>query len=66
MTTANTPATTNAARAHSECGQSIWYDNVRRGLLQAATSPASCTAVVRGCTSNPTIFEKAIGGLNGL
>lgn len=54
--------TTNAQRAYSEFGQSIWYDNVQRGLLQSGQFAALVQAGVRGCTSNPTIFDKAIGG----
>jgi transaldolase/glucose-6-phosphate isomerase len=43
-----------------ELGQSIWYDNMRRGLLQSGELAALVDAGVRGLTSNPTIFEKAI------
>ncbi len=44
-------------------GQSIWYDNVRRSLI----SSGQLTRMVsedglRGLTSNPSIFEKAITG----
>lgn len=54
--------TANAQRAHDECGQSIWYDNVRRSLLQSGHFARLVAEGVRGCTSNPTIFEKAIAG----
>lgn len=44
-------------------GQSIWYDNIRRGLI---TSGELRTMVERdglmGMTSNPAIFEKAVTG----
>jgi len=43
-------------------GQSIWYDFIRRDML---TGPGLTTLVdegIRGVTSNPSIFEKAIGG----
>ncbi len=44
-------------------GQSIWYDNIRRRLI---TSGELARLVaedgVLGITSNPTIFQKAIGG----
>jgi transaldolase / glucose-6-phosphate isomerase len=44
-------------------GQSIWYDNIRRGLI---TSGALQKFIqedgLRGVTSNPSIFAKAIGG----
>ncbi|HVR03517.1 MAG TPA: bifunctional transaldolase/phosoglucose isomerase [Polyangia bacterium] len=41
-------------------GQSIWYDNMRRGLLVSGELRDLVEAGVRGLTSNPTIFEKAI------
>ncbi len=44
-------------------GQSIWYDNIRRKLLQDGTFQALIDHKgVVGVTSNPTIFQKAIGG----
>lgn len=44
-------------------GQSIWYDNIRRGLLGSGELKALIDAgEIRGVTSNPTIFEKAIAG----
>lgn len=54
--------TTTAQRASSEFGQSIWYDNVQRGLLSSGEFKSLIARGVRGCTSNPTIFDKAIGG----
>jgi transaldolase / glucose-6-phosphate isomerase len=51
---------TNAERVHRELGQSLWYDNLERGLLRSGAFQALLDAGVRGCTSNPTIFEKAI------
>nr|MDT8304384.1 bifunctional transaldolase/phosoglucose isomerase [Anaerolineae bacterium] len=41
-------------------GQSIWYDNIRRALIESGELAALFTAGVRGVTSNPSIFEKAI------
>jgi transaldolase / glucose-6-phosphate isomerase len=52
--------TTNAERVYREFGQSLWYDNLERGLLRSGAFQALLDAGVRGCTSNPTIFEKAI------
>jgi transaldolase/glucose-6-phosphate isomerase len=43
-------------------GQSIWYDNIRRALLDHGDLQALVEAGVRGVTSNPSIFEKAIAG----
>ena len=47
----------------SRLGQSIWYDNIRRGLIVSGDLQRLIDddAVV-GVTSNPTIFEKAIDG----
>jgi transaldolase len=41
-------------------GQSIWYDNIRRGLLASGELQALIDDGVSGVTSNPTIFKKAI------
>ena len=43
-------------------GQSVWYDNVRRGLLTSGELKRLIALGVTGVTSNPTIFEKAIAG----
>lgn len=43
-------------------GQSIWYDNISRELLNDGTIAHWIGQGVRGMTSNPTIFEKAING----
>ncbi len=42
--------------------QSIWYDNIRRALLDHGDLQALVEAGVTGVTSNPSIFEKAIAG----
>ena len=42
-------------------GQSIWYDNIRRNLLEDGTLAAMIArGDIRGVTSNPSIFQKAI------
>jgi len=41
-------------------GQSIWYDNIQRAMLDDGRMQALITQGVSGLTSNPTIFEKAI------
>jgi len=59
-------------------GQSVWYDNIRRALIDSGdlaqkigALPSGVTSTLgqkvggdglRGVTSNPTIFEKAITG----
>ncbi len=53
---------TNAQSTHADFGQSIWYDNIRRKDLQDGSFAALVARGVRGCTSNPAIFNKAIGG----
>lgn len=42
-------------------GQSVWLDYIRRDLLDGALGEL-VDAGLRGMTSNPTIFEKAIAG----
>ena len=45
----------------NEYGQSPWYDNIRRSLLESGELTRMITDDgIRGVTSNPTIFEKAI------
>jgi transaldolase/glucose-6-phosphate isomerase len=44
-------------------GQSVWYDNISRNLIASGgLKELIDTYAVVGVTSNPTIFEKAIGG----
>ena len=43
-------------------GQSIWLDNISRSLFASGKLKSMIEAGVRGMTSNPTIFEKAISG----
>jgi transaldolase len=43
-------------------GQSPWLDNVRRDWLRDGTMARLVDEGIRGVTSNPTIFEKAIAG----
>ncbi|MDA2937366.1 bifunctional transaldolase/phosoglucose isomerase, partial [Acidobacteria bacterium AH-259-A15] len=44
-------------------GQSIWYDNIRRSLILTGDLQARIEGDgLRGVTSNPAIFEKAMGG----
>ncbi len=44
-------------------GQSIWYDNIRRLLIDNGEIAGMIDGDdLRGITSNPTIFEKAIAG----
>lgn len=43
-------------------GQAIWYDNIRRSLLDSGELQTLIHNGVTGVTSNPTIFDKAIAG----
>ena len=53
---------TNTLQKVQALGQSIWYDNIRRGLLQSGELASLIDFGVTGGTSNPTIFEQAIAG----
>ena len=53
---------TNAVLETQRLGQSIWYDNIRRGLITSGELQKLIEMGVTGVTSNPTIFEKAIAG----
>lgn len=51
----------NAAQQLYQAGQSIWYDNIQRGLLDnGELAGMIARGEVRGVTSNPTIFMNAI------
>ncbi|HEY9180162.1 MAG TPA: bifunctional transaldolase/phosoglucose isomerase, partial [Candidatus Baltobacteraceae bacterium] len=47
-----------------QAGQSVWLDNLRRGMFASGELQALIERGLRGMTSNPTIFEKAIGAGN--
>ncbi|MBA2325047.1 MAG: transaldolase [Actinobacteria bacterium] len=50
----------------NEYGQSPWYDNLTRQLVQGgALAKLIDEDGIRGVTSNPTIFEKALAGGEG-
>lgn len=59
---ATTAATTNPLLDLATQGQSIWYDNISRGLITSGELQQMIDDGVVGITSNPTIFEKAIVG----
>jgi transaldolase len=46
----------------AQLGQSIWLDNIQRRMLTSGGLRAMIDQGLLGMTSNPTIFEKAIGG----
>lgn len=45
-----------------ELGQSVWLDIISRDLIDSGELGRLVESGVRGLTSNPTIFEKAIAG----
>src|ERR1700722_19804059 len=65
MTTTTTVPTgaTNPIKALNDYGQSPWMDYIRRDLLTSGGLKKMIdNDGLRGMTSNPTIFEKAITG----
>ena len=45
-------------------GQSVWYDNISRSMLNSGGLKDLIDIGVTGLTANPTIFEKAISNSN--
>jgi len=58
----NQRTTQTAMQALLELGQSVWLDYLRRGMLRSGELQSLIDDGLRGMTSNPTIFEHAIGG----
>ncbi|MBI5631162.1 MAG: bifunctional transaldolase/phosoglucose isomerase [Elusimicrobia bacterium] len=55
----------NPLRELGRFGVSVWYDNISRGLLVSGELARKAELWgLKGVTSNPTIFEKAIGSSN--
>jgi transaldolase len=54
----------NTIERLTELGQSIWFDNISRGMIKKGELAALVKQGLRGVTSNPTIFDKAISGSN--
>jgi transaldolase len=56
---------TNIIRELEKNGQSIWYDNIERKLLEDGTLAGMVErGEIRGITSNPSIFNNAISNSN--
>ncbi|GAC1375576.1 MAG: transaldolase [Actinomycetota bacterium] len=53
---------TKLHQLHASQGQSPWLDNITRGYLHDGTLERWVEKGIRGVTSNPTIFAKAIEG----
>ncbi len=57
--------TKNPIQTLYELKQSVWYDNINRGLLENGEIARMINdGDIQGITSNPTIFEKAIAKSN--
>lgn len=57
------PHANHPLRLLNAAGQSVWYDNIQRSMLGDGTlARLIAEDDLRGITSNPTIFEKAIAG----
>jgi transaldolase len=62
MSHATNPRATNPLRALNASGQSVWYDHIHRSMLtDGELARLIAEDDLRGITSNPSIFEKAIG-----
>ena len=53
---------TRLQQLFAEQGQSPWLDNLKRGYLTSGQLTRLVGDGIRGVTSNPTIFQKAIAG----
>ena len=53
---------TRLERLFHEQGQSPWLDNLKRGYITSGELTRFIDEGIRGITSNPTIFQKAIAG----
>jgi transaldolase len=51
---------TRLLQLHSSEGQSPWLDNLQRGYITSGQLKDLIASGIRGLTSNPTIFQKAI------
>lgn len=54
--------TENPLRGLAALGQSVWYDNIHRGMLPQGLQERVDRDALCGVTTNPAIFQKAIGG----
>ena len=50
----------NPIQQLGQLGQSVWYDNMYRALIETGELQRLIDSGITGLTSNPTIFEKAI------
>ncbi len=62
MTDPTTSPATRLHHLHTQHGQSPWLDDLTRGYLSGGELARWVSAGIRGVTSNPTIFQRAIAG----
>ena len=62
MMASATTSRPNPIQELHEVGQSLWLDNIRRQLITSGELARLRDEGLTGVTSNPTIFEKAVGG----
>lgn len=60
--TQNQPGTDRLVELFDSGGQSPWLDNLRRGWITSGELDRWVANGIRGLTSNPAIFQKAIDG----
>lgn len=53
--------TDNPLQGLTQLGQSVWFDNIHRGMLDGELRNLCERDGLTGVTSNPAIFQKAIG-----
>jgi len=46
----------------ADLGQAIWLDDIRRSAIKSGELQVWIARGLRGVTSNPSIFQKAIAG----
>jgi transaldolase/glucose-6-phosphate isomerase len=54
----------NSIQELRKIGQSVWFDNINRSLIDSGRLDEMIALGLGGMTSNPTIFDKSISGSN--
>jgi transaldolase len=54
----------NSIQELRKIGQSVWFDNISRSLIDSGRLDEMIALGLGGMTSNPTIFDKSISGSN--
>ena len=61
-TSPSSPPTPTKLEQLAQLGQSVWLDYIRRSFIESGELQAWIDHGLRGVTSNPSIFDKAISG----